>query len=124
MATIDIIELRKSEDGSKFYPQTHVDAVKGLHPPKVLNGVYWLYNDVVGIYTPTTIQAGENGNNLFELNSSPTRIVHNFNTKPSVTVMGIVNDELHEVIADVVYVDDNTVEVCWNGSNKMYAYII
>lgn len=114
---MEIIQLTK-KDGTPFYPAT------GVHQPLVLNGVYWVWNPDLGLYVPTSIQVSGEGHNLFPLSSSPTKIIHNFHTKPSVTVMGLVNGDLHEVIADVIYIDNTSVQVSWNGDIAQYVYII
>lgn len=114
MAQIDIIQLKK-QDGTKFYPAI-------ARQPIVINGVFWLYNPVMQSYQPSSLRAGEE-HNLFALTSSPQTIFHYMGTKPHVTVIGLDNGEYHEVLADVEYVDNDSVTISWNGDSAAYAYI-
>ena len=116
MANVDIIQLRK-EDGTPFYPNI-------ARQPIVIGGLYWIWNPAIRCYSKTTLMATGDGHNLFALTQSPQVIQHNMGTKPHVTIIALEGNELHEVIADVLYANNNEVAIQWNaGPTMAYAYI-
>ena len=117
MAQVEIIQLTH-EDGTPFYPNI-------TRQPVVLGGLFWIWNPALNMYSPTNLMATGEGRNLFALTQSPQVITHNFGTKPSVTVLALCEDnQLHEVIADILYSNNNEVAISWNGGSVVYAYIV
>jgi len=62
VATVDIIELRKTENGEKFYPLTHVDAVIGLTDSSFFeldsDGNVKLKDQYANLWVPGWLSAG------------------------------------------------------------------